>query len=120
MSTFEKAGAGTPGRGALRRSRWRDAHLHEECPWSSARSRILGEADPIVWKNCPIASAEETRDWRAFLESGLSGAQLERLRRHERTGHPLPLLDLVKRTGRLLGRDSVPKKPSRKPKGEGI
>lgn len=90
----------------------------EDWEWSSARGRILGVDDPLVDRRNPLDRARDTRDWAAFLRAGVSDEDLERLRRHERTGRPLGSPSFVERIADLLGRDLVPKKRGPKPRGK--
>ena len=53
-------------------------------------------------------------NWSEFLLSGVSGEELDRIRRHERTGRPLAEDSFVGRLEKLLGRILHRQKPGRK------
>ena len=58
----------------------------EDWPWSSARAHFAGHNDALV-SVMPILN--RMSDWRKFLHSSSSEAELERLHMHSRTGRPL-------------------------------
>lgn len=57
---------------------------------------------------------EMVGNWREFLLSGVSGEDLDRIRRHERTGRPLGDDGFVGRLEKLLDRILHRQKPGRK------
>ena len=91
----------------------------EEWPWSSARSRILGATDPLLSPHCPILGTRETRDWSAFLTSGLAPETRDLFQCHERTGRPLGSATFIGQLEKILGRELALKKAGRKPKSAG-
>ena len=72
--------------------------------------------DDALVKVKPLLARVE--DWRGFLRAPDEEAEVERLRRHERTGRPLGSDRFVKRLERLAGRLLRPQKPGPKRKGE--
>lgn len=56
----------------------------EEYPWSSARAHATGEHDRLLSPNRPFPGWVE--DWANWLSRGLSEDEVERLRRHLRSG----------------------------------
>ena len=84
-----------PVRAGLVRRAW-------EYPWSSARSHVLKEADPLLcggnWFKRGIA------DWRAYLTEGEAAAWNMTLRKATLAGRPFGAAQFVARIGRLLGR----------------
>jgi putative transposase len=80
--------------------------------WSSAAAHLAGRDDPLV-RVAPLLKRFE--DWRDFLAAGLSDAEADLLRRHERTGRPLGSDRFLARLEALLGRLLGPQK--RGPKG---
>lgn len=57
-----------------------------EYPWSSADAHLNARDDDLV-KTAPLMGL--VPDWKAYLSCGPSAAEIESLRRHERTGRPL-------------------------------
>jgi putative transposase len=82
-------------------------------PWSSAKAHLAGRGDGLVDVR-PLL--ERAPDWQALLDSALSQADYEAIRRGERTGRPLGAADFVERLEARLGRALAPQKPGRKPK----
>lgn len=80
--------------------------------WSSARAHLAGEDDELVTVSPMLDRIE---DWRAYLREGLSTAEHQALRRHERTGRPLGsdefLSDLEMRLERPLKKGKPGPKP---------
>ena len=93
-----------PVRARLVRAPWRHR-------WSSAAAHLRGTDDRLV-RVAPML--ERVDDWREFLAEGLSHAEAEELRRHERTGRPLGSESFVARLEGLLGRILRPQKPGPK------
>jgi putative transposase len=56
-------------------------------------------------------------DWKAFLESGLTPAEIQRIEQHGRTGRPLGTGTFVADVEQRVGRTLVPGKPGPKPRG---
>jgi putative transposase len=83
----------------------------EDYPWSSARAHLLGEDDILVGENLLV---DLVHDWRGLLDSALLDDEIERLRRHARTGRPLGDENFLKTVERKTGRDLRPKKPGPK------
>lgn len=63
-------------------------------PWSSATAHIRGRDDMLV-RVAPML--ERISDWQGFLQSAHQEAELEKLRRHARTGRPLGSDDFIYR-----------------------
>jgi len=82
-------------------------------PWSSARAHLGVADDPLV-KVEPLL--ERAGDWRLFL-AGIGGeAQLDEIRKHERTGRPLGTESFLERLESTLDRPLKLGKPG--PKGK--
>ena len=94
--------------------RARLAAAAEDWPWSSARAHLAGAGDGLVDIR-PLL--DRAPDWRGLLDSALSQADYEALRRGERTGRPLGAADFVTRLEEQLGRRLAPQAPGRKPAG---
>ena len=75
-------------------------------PWSSAAGHVAGQEDKLIKAGGPLAA--EVRNWRQFLRSEDEGDDLERLRRHGRTGRPLGDEAFVASLEKRLGRRLVP------------
>jgi putative transposase len=90
----------------------------EGWPWSSARAHLAGRDDGLV-AVAPLRDA--VGDSTAFLATLPRDAELEPLRRHERTGRLLGGGRFVAELERMLGRRLRPGKPGRRSKvrGEG-
>lgn len=80
-------------------------------PWSSASTHIQGRDDLLV-KVKPML--EIVGEWRGFLSTGISDAEMEILRRHMRTCRPLGSEDFIKTIERELGRILRTQKPGPK------
>lgn len=80
-------------------------------PWSSAHAHLTGVDDKFV-KVSPLL--EMVKDWRGFLLSGIPEAEIEKLRKHERTGRPLGKKLFVEKLEGTLGRLLTKQKPGRK------
>jgi putative transposase len=83
----------------------------EAYPWSSAAAHIAGTGDALV-KVKPLL--EMVGNWRDFLLSGISVEELDRIRRHERTGRPLGDDGFVETLEQALGRILHRQRPGRK------
>jgi putative transposase len=81
-------------------------------PWSSARAHLKGRDDGLA-AVAPLL--ELAGDWRAFLRGGLEAAELDAIRRCERTGRPLGSEGFVEELEARLGRRLKKGKPGRKP-----
>src|SRR5690242_1259296 len=60
--------------------------------WSSASSHLNGQDDVLV-KTSPLLGI--ISDWREFLMGKIEEEELEKMRRHERTGRPLGSEDFI-------------------------
>jgi putative transposase len=76
--------------------------------WSSARAHIRGENDELVSVGPML---ERVGDWREYLMSPVSEADVAAMRRHTRTGRPLGSESFVDRLQAQLGRILRPLKP---------
>ena len=81
-------------------------------PWSSAKAHIRGQDDLLV-KVKPLLEMTE-KNWSKFLTDYPEEAEIELLKKHERTGRPLGSQVFVKKVETLLGRFLQPKKVGRK------
>ena len=82
-------------------------------PWSSALAHLTGLDDKLV-KVAPLL--EMAGDWKLFLGSATE-EEMEKIRRHERSGRPLGSERFVVRLESTLERLLTPGKPG--PKGKG-
>jgi putative transposase len=83
----------------------------EQYPWSSAAAHIKGRDDQLV-KVSPLRNI--VRNWRAFLAEGVSVGDMEKLRRHERTGRPLGNDGFIVKLEKTLKRRLQKQKPGPK------
>ena len=83
----------------------------EAYPWSSAKAHLQGVDDRLV-KAAPLLAL--VKDWQSLLESGMTEQEIERIRRHERTGRPLGEDVFVSKLENVLGRTLHPQKPGPK------
>jgi len=92
----------------------------EEWPWSSAAAHVSGRPDPLAQSEW---LAERTAgwvcSWDEYLRQNDGRDVAAAMRRHEGTGRPLGDVEFLKKIGRLLGRDLVPRKPGPAPKKKG-
>lgn len=86
----------------------------EQYPWSSALAHIKGRDDELVTVSL---LRDMVGDWRDFLAEDVSAQEVEKLRRHERTGRPLGsdgfIAKLEKQLNRLLQKQKPGPKPSK-------
>ena len=82
--------------------------------WSSARAHLSGKNDGVVEVR-PLLDLAGV--WKAFLAGNMSESDLEAIRSHERTGHPLGGDAFFKKLEKRLGRNVKPRRPGR-PKAE--
>ena len=82
-------------------------------PWSSAKAHLSGGDDRLVRVAPMLAMAP---DWRGLLDSAIPEEELQDLREHGRTGHPLGRTTFVDRLEQAAGRVLRPKKSGRPPK----
>lgn len=80
-------------------------------PWSSARAHLAGRDDGLA-SVAPLL--ELAGDWRAFLRGGLETAELDAIRRGERTGRPLGSEGFLESLEAQLDRPLKKGKPGRK------
>jgi len=92
----------------------------EDWRWSSAGLHVRGRRDPLAesaWLRERTAGWVCT--WGQFLreeDDEDDPELLEAMRRRERTGWPLGEEAFLRKIGKLVGRDLVPKKPGPTPK----
>jgi len=79
-------------------------------PWSSARPHLSGREDRLVKVGAMLAMVN---DWGALLDSAVGEEELQDLRDHVRTGHPLGSPTFVERLEQAAGRVLRPRKPGR-------
>ena len=93
----------------------------EDWPWSSAAAHVSGKADLLAQSQW---LADRTTgwvcSWGQYLRQNDGRDVAAAMRRHEATGRPLGDVEFLKKVGRLLGRNILPKKrgpaPKKKPK----
>jgi len=93
------------------------AERAEQWRWSSAGLHVRRRRDPLTesgWLRERTAGWVCT--WGQYLHEDDDPELLEAMRRRERTGRPLGDEPFLKRIGKLLGRDLVPKRPGPAPK----
>jgi len=83
--------------------------------WSSAKAHLGRRTDPLLDPQSPLDAI--VGDWPAFLRQGVPAAERRDIEQHLRTGRPRGGERFLKKLGRKLGRDLIPKKPG--PKGRG-
>jgi putative transposase len=81
-------------------------------PWSSTRAHLAGLDDQLV-KVAPLL--ETAGDWKLFLGAA-TDEEMEKIRRHERSGRPLGSENFVEQLESALDRLLKPGKPG--PKGK--
>ena len=86
----------------------------EAWPWSSAGPHMRGKDDLIV-KTKPLGKMLGI-SWKEFLSVDVQEAEIELLRKHERTGRPLGEDSFIEKMELLLNRKLRPQKPG--PKGK--
>ena len=87
----------------------------QDWPWSSARAHLSGRDDRLVAVRPML---DRVADWRGLLADDLSEPELDRLRRHGRTGRPCGGADWIKQLEARTGRPLKKRKPGRKPQGD--
>ena len=82
--------------------------------WSSARSHMTGELDPVLTDGC--FSANEVPDWREYLEGRGEEAVIRRVRERLKTGRPAGDAAFVRELEGILGRrlEALPRGRPRK------
>jgi len=91
--------------------------MPEQWPWSSAAAHMSGRNDQRV--NVEPLLSMINGDWRDFLAGSTSSGELDKIRKHGRTGRPLGSPSFVSQLEHTLGRSLTPRKPGRKPKKRG-
>ena len=86
----------------------------EKWRWSSAGSHMRGKDDLIV-KTEPSGEMAGM-SWKEFLSTDVQEADIELLRKHERTGRPLGEDSFIEKIESLLNRRLKPQKPGPKKK----
>jgi len=88
--------------------------LADAYPWSSARSHVTGEPDPVL-SDCSLLPGE-TGDWGAYLSGRGDETVLSRVRERLRTGRPAGGADFVRGLEQVLGRrlEALPRGRPRK------
>ncbi len=86
----------------------------EAWPWSSAEPHMNGKDDILV-KTKPLGEMVN-KSWKKFLALDLQEAEIELLRKHERTGRPLGEDSFIEKMELLLNRRLRPQKPGPKKK----
>ncbi len=84
--------------------------------WSSARAHLAGKDDGVV-SVAPML--ERAPAWATFLDGGIGDEEIEAIRGHERTGHPLGSDGFLETLARTTGRAVKPRKPGRPKKTPG-
>jgi len=83
----------------------------EDYPWSSARVHVFGRSDPLLTDIKPFLSIP---DWKEYLRTPETEAELEEIRRHSRTGWPLGNDEFINKLEIMTGRRLRPFIPGRK------
>ncbi|NLF08750.1 MAG: hypothetical protein GX594_12345 [Pirellulaceae bacterium] len=79
-------------------------------PWSSAKAHLKGRNDRLA-KVAPLLAM--VADWRGFLNSAMSEDEIEKLRKHGRTGRPLGSASFIDSLESMVGRVLRPRKGGR-------
>ena len=82
--------------------------------WSSARSRIYKESDPVLSGNCYLT--EHIQDWLLYLEKREDDVMVNTIRNNSRTGRPCGDDDFIQTIEGIVGRKlkAMPKGRSKK------
>lgn len=83
----------------------------EDYPWSSARAHVFGTEDALLSDIKPFLSIP---DWSEYLRLPEQAAELEKIRRHSRTGWPLGSDEFIEKLEAQTGRRLKPLPPGRK------
>ena len=86
----------------------------EDWKWSSAGPHMKGKDDILV-KTEPLLSIVK-KNWKDFLRNDVNEAEIDLLRKHERTGRPLGKDSFIETIETLLNRRLKPQKPGPKRK----
>jgi putative transposase len=84
----------------------------ENYAWSSARSHVFGEEDPLISDSLMLP---ERRDWLAYLRQEDDQSDTLSFRRHAHTGRPLGDNRFLSKLEELTGRNLRKRRPGRKP-----
>ncbi len=84
----------------------------ENYAWSSARSHVFGEEDPLISDSLMLP---DRGDWPAYLRQEDDQSDTLSFRRHAHTGRPLGDDRFLSKLERLTGRILIKKRPGRKP-----
>jgi putative transposase len=86
----------------------------EEYVWSSARSHVNSESDPLLTA-CSLGGLTGA-SWRDYLDNDGDGAVIRRIRRCLKTGRPAGDAEFVHRVEKILGRrlEALPRGRPRK------
>jgi putative transposase len=76
----------------------------EDYPWSSARSHVIGEPDPVLAAGRDSGRAPAFPDWRSYLTAGGDEGIVARTRERLKTGRPSGDAEFVQRLEGLMGR----------------
>ncbi len=92
----------------------------ENYAWSSAAAHVFRTPDPLLHPDRPFPDLERVGgDWGAWLAEGLEQETVDKLRRDTNTGRPCGSETFLKTLESRLKRNLIPRKPGRKPKGDG-
>jgi putative transposase len=80
------------------------------------RAPVKGDGDGLATGRVPGMTLGE---WKAFLEEGAEDGEMERIRRHTRSGRPMGDDAFIKSVERRLERVLRRGKPGPKPRGKG-
>jgi putative transposase len=86
----------------------------EDYSWSSARSHVTGDLDPVLSDGCFLQS--EVSDWRAYLTDRGEEAVVKRVRERLKTGRPAGDAEFVHKLEEIVGRhlEALPRGRPRK------
>ncbi len=92
----------------------------EEYRWSSARSHVFGEKDPLLSREALFGLDEEVGDWSAWLNDDDDIEEIDRLRDSTKTGRPCGSASFLETVETRTGRNFTKKKrgPKRRAKPE--
>jgi len=87
----------------------------ENYKWSSAKSHIKSETDPVLWGDCNLTT--RIQDWRGYLMEKEDDRLVSAIRRNSLTGRPCGGDAFIRKIGKIVGRDLMAKKRGRPRKG---